>query len=235
MEPQILDRPENAGLTPAGTPNPNRQRANTALVIGGILIALYVLSIISYYMQAELLGRIAGGNFDMSEATSNDLRVQALVFAEIAVRIVFIVVFIMWFRRAYFNLEQYGTHTRFSEGWAAGAWFVPFLNLVRPFQIMSEIWEEYTKLDQNSEEGRSSTSGSGILWLWWLIYLIGGVVTNVGSRQFDGSVQDMIGGTYAIMMGDVMYLVAILSLMFIIKSVRDRETRLIQATTGSIA
>jgi hypothetical protein len=45
------------------------------------------------------------------------------------------------FRRAYRNLPALGAESpRFSSGWAVGAWFVPFLNLVRPKQIMDDIW-----------------------------------------------------------------------------------------------
>ena len=41
--------------------------------------------------------------------------------------------FLSWFFLAYSNLQKLGVRDhRFSNGWALGSWFVPFLNLVRP-------------------------------------------------------------------------------------------------------
>ncbi len=52
----------------------------------------------------------------------------------------------MWFRRAYFNLHQKVSYLSHSEGWAAGSWFVPIVNLYRPYQIMKEIYVETKEL-----------------------------------------------------------------------------------------
>jgi len=30
--------------------------------------------------------------------------------------------------------------SRFTPGWAVGYWFVPFVNLVRPYQIVADLW-----------------------------------------------------------------------------------------------
>ena len=48
---------------------------------------------------------------------------------------------IAWTHRLYRNLEPLGfRELRFGSGWAVGGWFVPFLNLVRPKQIVNDIW-----------------------------------------------------------------------------------------------
>ena len=47
----------------------------------------------------------------------------------------------VWTSRAYRNLFALSvTDLRFTPGWGAGAWFVPFLNLVRPKQIVDDMW-----------------------------------------------------------------------------------------------
>ncbi|MEO5838213.1 MAG: DUF4328 domain-containing protein [Acidimicrobiales bacterium] len=52
------------------------------------------------------------------------------------------IVFVIWFQRCYKNSQALGTaNLRFSSGWAAGAWFVPFLHFVRPKQIADAIWK----------------------------------------------------------------------------------------------
>ncbi|QYO65100.1 DUF4328 domain-containing protein [Leptolyngbya sp. 7M] len=45
-----------------------------------------------------------------------------------------IVLFLVWLYRAHKNLFSLKpTHLDFSPGWAVGWWFIPFLNLVRPY------------------------------------------------------------------------------------------------------
>ena len=47
---------------------------------------------------------------------------------------------LMWVHRAYRNLPALGARDMaYSPGWAVGWWFIPFLNLVRPYQVVREI------------------------------------------------------------------------------------------------
>lgn len=88
-----------------------------------------------------------------------------------------IITFIRWFRRAYFNLHQLVDTLSYTEGWAAGAWFVPFLNLVRPYKIMAELYDEATSLLGEEEAEERSQVG----W-WWAFYLISNTVDNIETR-----------------------------------------------------
>ncbi len=54
--------------------------------------------------------------------------------------IVTMILFLVWQHRAYSNLRPLGVpRPEFSSGWVIGSWFVPFLNLVHPFQITKYI------------------------------------------------------------------------------------------------
>ena len=68
----------------------------------------------------------------------NDLRVNIIFITETLVYIVSGIMFIRWFRRAYFNLHIVVNNLSFSEGWAAGYWFIPFANFNRPYRIMKK-------------------------------------------------------------------------------------------------
>lgn len=51
-----------------------------------------------------------------------------------------VVLFIVWFFKAYKAAQSRGgTGRRWSAGWAVGAWFIPFANLVIPKLVMNEI------------------------------------------------------------------------------------------------
>ena len=74
----------------------------------------------------------------------------------------------VWTGLAYRNLFALGVgDLRFAPGWGVWAWFVPFLNFVRPKQIVDDLW-------------RSTTPGDawprppvpGMLHVWWALVLL---------------------------------------------------------------
>jgi hypothetical protein len=73
--------------------------------------------------------------------------------------------FLPWFHRAYKNLAAVHK-TKHRPGWAIGAWFVPFLNLFRPYQIAKEI---------AGLSGRTPMSQTNSLPLWWGLLLVSGI------------------------------------------------------------
>lgn len=95
----------------------------------------------------------------------------------------------MWLRRAYYNLHQLpDIRPDYSDGWAAGAWFVPFLNFVRPFTTMREVWQD----TQRVAWGRI-VEPSTILGWWWTAYIVKiivGRITDKMGRSSDDIMQD---------------------------------------------
>jgi hypothetical protein len=89
----------------------------------------------------------------------------------------------MWMYRAHANLTALGTQDLdYTSGWAAGAWFVPFLNLVRPFRIMKEIWKGSDMSYMGSTAWKVAPSPSIIGW-WWAVWLISNFASNVSMRM----------------------------------------------------
>jgi len=121
---------------------PNQERAKTAIILIYIVLGIELIDCVSDYFQLRLLQRFQSGiTVSVSEATANDMRVTILALIYMVAYITSAVMFIRWFRRAYFNLHQVARVLTHSEGWAAGAWFVPIVNLFRPYQIMKELYE----------------------------------------------------------------------------------------------
>jgi hypothetical protein len=94
------------------------------------------------------------------------------------------VLFIAWFSTAYTNLGRIGiSGLRFGPGWAIGAWFVPFLNLVRPKAIANDIWR-----GSNPELPKDSALPRGsVPWyfgLWWIVWIASGIVSGIGAVTF---------------------------------------------------
>jgi len=133
---------------------PNEQRAKSAIVLIWIVLAFEIISFISSYIQYDLLQTAAnGGQISMEYATANDTRERIVGITSMIVYIISAITFIQWFRRAYYNLHLRAELLSYTEGWAAGSWFVPIVNLIRPYRIMTELYEETNELLVKKVEG----------------------------------------------------------------------------------
>lgn len=152
---------------------PNEQRAKITITLIWILIVVQIISMISAVMQFKLLNSASnGGQISYIAATANDMREKVIAIAYLIVYIIYGISFIMWFRRAYFNLHLKVDHLSFSEGWAAGCWFVPFINLYRPYQIMKELYEKTRSFLMNRDETVQIDLNITIVGIWWVLFII---------------------------------------------------------------
>lgn len=155
------------------TIRPNEQRANIAILMVWIVLAMEVISLFSNYFQYDLLNQVSDGNpLLMDDANANDSRVQLIAVLYLMVFIVSGITFIMWFRRAYFNLHNRVDFLEYSEGWAAGSWFVPIMSLFRPFKIMKEIYQVLLRI-LHKKEIKTNVSTQFLGW-WWFLWVVMG-------------------------------------------------------------
>jgi predicted nucleic acid-binding Zn ribbon protein len=202
----------------------NTQRNKNATVAFYVLGFIKIAAIVSSFLQAALLSRMEAGNYSEAEAESNDIRERIIAIANFAVLILCIVLFILWFRRAYNNLNRSGrTATQFDEGWAAGSWFVPFLNLGRPYQIMKEIWEKTQLATTNLLTYRKSD----IVGWWWAIWILGNVASNIANRaERASSISELLTATYISVAADLIQLISIVLVVVMTKTTGRFEANL---------
>ncbi|MDD5149344.1 MAG: DUF4328 domain-containing protein [Flavobacterium sp.] len=152
---------------------PNEQRSQNAIILIWIALAMNCISLVSSYFQYDLLQTAAnGGEISIEYATSNDNREQAIGIIQIIVFVVSAITFIQWFRRAYFNLHLRVNHLSETEGWAAGCWFVPIINLFRPYQIMKELFQETHLFLKRNDVHTTEHFSMPSLSLWWTFWII---------------------------------------------------------------
>lgn len=105
----------------------------------------------------------------------------AALLASVAVFIAGSVVFLIWFKRSYENLEAFqveGLST--TPGWAVGHWFIPFLWFYFPFKIMNEI---YNGSDPDAGELRISNTSTGVIrGIWWGLWVSLSIIGNITLR-----------------------------------------------------
>lgn len=96
-------------------------------------------------------------------------------------------VFLLWLRRRYANLATLRHHTTYQPGWAIGSFFVPFLNFVRPFQIVRETLKYSTR-----RPSVLAPLDNALLYSWWVLFwtdnILGQVVFRMAPK--DGALID---------------------------------------------
>jgi eukaryotic-like serine/threonine-protein kinase len=160
-----------------------RGLANATIVLLAITALLSIASVFVYLDRASLITDLLGdaGSVSSSDVQSADNRVRAFALLGLASYVVTGIVFVVWFQRCYKNSQALGaSNLRFSSGWAAGAWFVPFLNLVRPKQIADDIWKS-TDPDAPAMQNSSWMAARvpGFLHAWWAFFITGAVVSRI--------------------------------------------------------
>lgn len=156
---------------------PNEQRAKYAVALIVIVLVLEFVSLVSGYMQYDLLKKVANGaELSVEKANANDLRERMVGIVYMIAYVVSAVTFIRWFRRAYYNLHLRVNGLSFSAGWAAGSWFVPILNLFRPFQIMKELYVKTKDILILNGMNLKNEFSTHLLGWWWALWIIDGVL-----------------------------------------------------------
>jgi hypothetical protein len=162
---------------------PNDQRARNATILIWLVLVMEILSLLSSYLQYTLLVSASNGtDISPEAASSNDSREQIIGIFSLAVLIISAVTFTSWFRRAYYNLHQRVNNLAFTEGWATGSWFVPVLNLFRPYQIMKELYEETRNLFQRKGVMLAEDLSTKYLGWWWALWIINNILGQIAFR-----------------------------------------------------
>lgn len=180
---------------------PNTKRAQNAMILVWIAMALDIAALISHGMQYSLLKTVAnGGTVTQDAATANDTRENIISFLILGVTIISAVTFIQWFRRAYFNLHQKVTDLEHPENQAAICWFIPFVNFARPYKIMNELYVRTAQLLKQSNESEQRLSEK-LLPTWWTLWILNGIVGQVAYRIANNAkeIDELINGTIASM------------------------------------
>ena len=171
----------------------NEERSKWAIYLIAAILILDVITLVSDYAQHELLQNLKSGLF-VSDSTidANDNRVMIIAIIQFIAGVISVITFIMWFRRAYFNLHQLTNGLRHKEGMAAGCWFIPFVNLFRPFEIMREMFNKSSTILKIHGLGNEEQSTSNLVGLWWAIWIISAFINQVILRTKETTIDDYL-------------------------------------------
>ncbi|MBS2939164.1 DUF4328 domain-containing protein [Nocardioides sp. J2M5] len=129
-----------------------------------LTVLLSVFVVVSDRIVLDVWRRLADDPTSVpeAEATRAD-RLMTASIAEVVVTVVCGVLFIAWLYQAHTSDRTDPAYNRRRSGWAIGGWFVPFVNLWFPFQVVSDL--------RDGARGEGRPPSAGLQWAWWLCFL----------------------------------------------------------------
>jgi hypothetical protein len=134
---------------------------STVYLLGVCLVVSAMQAVIAFFHV------FATADSQVSQTSTSDGLYATLAVVNLLAYLVCACLFCTWFSNAHRNLPALGaTNLKYSPGWAVGGFFVPFLNLVRPYQVAREIWRHSNPSNDTSEVTPRPVA------LWWGLFLV---------------------------------------------------------------
>ena len=214
---------ENTGFgTPATQSYP---KYNLSVVHTVCTISVLVLCVLFCLISlGETIGSLMFPGFgDPQSQVMSDTEMMLAIAITISailtviVQIVAAVALCKFMYRANANLRSSGVQgLEFTPGWCAGYWFVPILNLFKPFGAMKELYKA-----SSDPLGRwGETEVPTTLGIWWAAWVIGSVVSRVEANV---AMQGIDAGGFLTWVSTILMLVAGISLVSILKDIHEKQ------------
>jgi len=156
-------------------------RAMWVMSLLALLTILMVLLLGCYAVDIQLLRRITHETPDKYNSVLRGLSIvkwghRGIQIPGGLVGLAMPIAFLMWIHRAHRNLPALRAGPlRYSPRWAVGYFFIPILNLIRPYQVMREIWRESdpARLPAPGDDLEATkVSSAAIVGWWWGTFLL---------------------------------------------------------------
>lgn len=190
-------------------------------------ILVCVIGLISGVFENQLLTAFNDGSFATQDeavaaAEANDDRQAIVGVVQFLVFVVSGIWILRWIYRASCNTRELGaTGMRFSPRQSVMWYFVPIMNLWKPFQAMKEIW-------QASERPRDWQKGPapGLLVGWWTLWLISSSAGNASFRLSlrAESIAELLAANRVTLISDFMDIPLSIVFAFLVKAIHDMQT-----------
>ena len=134
-----------------------------------------------------------------------------------------VVLFCMWIYRANKNARALGAEgMKTTPGWSAGWFFVPLMNLFKPYQATSEI---YRASDPDADRSSWQTSAvSPLLAMWWALWIVSNILDNIGFRlSMRNEATSVIAGAWASFFGSFLGVPSALLAIWAVRAIHARQ------------
>jgi Domain of unknown function (DUF4328) len=211
----------------------SRRLANLLMAVLAVNIVVQLVAIGLTFTHIDLLYKI----MEETTAVARAQR-QAGETREAVMRIVQLIAFtlsagtfLIWLYRAYKNLKPLGAERRHSTALAVGAFLVPIINLVLPFQIFQEMWRASDPETIAVRDAKSVTafiedsSKSLLVVVWWGLWLLT-IINLVVAYRWHASWQilnEEIIASWLITMSSLLFILNSIVTIVLVKKITDRQ------------
>jgi hypothetical protein len=219
-------------------PRPLRPVAIAAVIALGVVMVSNLVALWVDVLQLNLANDLQGGRrVPFAELTASDDRVTTSGLLQTGCYVVCIIAFLVWYGRAYFNLQRLGVRDlRFGEGMAIFYWFIPIANFFRPKQVVNDIWRGS---DPDLPRGHWARGHvPAVIHFWWAAWLISGFAERIFFRRSMEDVNtpaDFVSLSQTFIAWDLIdFIPAILAIVVILKITRRQEERRRRFESGEL-
>jgi hypothetical protein len=180
-------------------------------------IAIDLVAVVSSLMQYDLLGdpvRLA--QTELAEA--NDRRELIVGGLYVLVFVATAIFFGRWIVRAHRAVRTLGAEgMSISPGWAVGYFFIPLINLVRPYTAMKQLWQA-----SGSPRTWASEPVSSQLPVWWALWIFSNILGNIAMRWQPADLEGYRDLTMFNLGSSILSIVLAFAALRLVKNISDR-------------
>jgi len=136
--------------------------------------------------------------------------------------------FFFWIYRAYKNLQAMNIPgLKYSPSWAVGYFFIPILNLFRPYQVVKEIWQQCASAADSKLYGTELVEVSAKIGWWWMFFVVHWMLSRASSRMMlrAESGEEYVSATYFALVTDIVNIMGAIAAIVMIKAVDQRQEK----------
>jgi hypothetical protein len=165
---------------------------NLFFIALGIDIAVTALVAITDFWAAGVLSDIRSGVSTSDQSTNSSLEFwesfsKVMILTLIGVGLALV----RWLDACYTYAKENLKATEFAqEKWITFGWLVPFMNVFKPYQVLVEIYKVGAADCRGSDDWKK-LSGSGMLLVWWIFWVIAHMVMSwIGKQALKSAFRD---------------------------------------------
>ena len=202
--------------------------ANALQALIGLVLVVDIVAVSSDLAEYALLGRVqAGASVPDAELVRSDIRQGVIGLVQALSTIAAMVVWLVWFHRAYKNLGPLRAGApRFTPGWAIGAWFVPVLNLWRPLQMTKDVWTGSDPSGEPPVRHWKHAPMPPLLGFWWFLWIAAQLAYPGFAQVFEAeTIPELRASSLRFVIGDTLSVVLDVLAFFVVRTITQRQER----------
>ncbi len=180
----------------------------------GALYTGVAVAAVTGLLHAWLILNLENGSTpSLEDAQAYDSLNVTLTLASSVVMITTVISYLRWLHLSVKTAVALGVSAE-EPRWAVFAWFIPFYNLVKPYEVVRDLWLNLG----------GAPAQRALLKGWWAAWLIGNGVSNVSASLFNKIGDGGIAISTALTVGMISEALSVLSSVLCIRVIEDIES-----------